>query len=295
MSIFRELKKNNSLTSLSTGDVTSDGGDGWETPQDAEPAEPRVRGLSQEWCIRNTFLELAEPEPELAERSRASSAPPRICRQLAEWAPPTAVSSPEVCFAQPICISTPAQPSGFDCVRLVALAAAGLGTSAPFADSSSGAAFGSGSPVRAEAPAEPVADPRRSLRLADALCEDASRLNLAAAAGSVPEPVQPVGPAATLRLAGWLDTASELPSVGSALHFEDQCRPCAFAWRAVGCESGTACTFCHLCAPGEKRRRAKEKKASVAGQRRWAEDGSKVLSSLRRDGERVLSELPTLR
>jgi hypothetical protein len=47
-------------------------------------------------------------------------------------------------------------------------------------------------------------------------------------------------------------------SWGSAGHAVGRCKPCAFL-HTVGCANGTACQFCHLCEPGEKRRRRKEK------------------------------------
>jgi len=50
----------------------------------------------------------------------------------------------------------------------------------------------------------------------------------------------------------------ELPSVGSALHLSGRCKPCAFL-HTKGCASGLSCTFCHLCEPGEKKLRQKEK------------------------------------
>lgn len=50
----------------------------------------------------------------------------------------------------------------------------------------------------------------------------------------------------------------ELPSIGSAAHGKGSCRPCAFL-HTKGCENGLACTFCHLCEPGERKRRQKEK------------------------------------
>jgi len=50
----------------------------------------------------------------------------------------------------------------------------------------------------------------------------------------------------------------EMPTVGSALHADGRCRPCAFA-HIKGCGSGVECKFCHLCEPGEKKRRRKEK------------------------------------
>eukprot|EP00931_Biecheleriopsis_adriatica_P124761 TRINITY_DN9994_c0_g1_i1.p1 TRINITY_DN9994_c0_g1~~TRINITY_DN9994_c0_g1_i1.p1 ORF type:complete len:353 (-),score=89.19 TRINITY_DN9994_c0_g1_i1:114-1172(-) len=50
-----------------------------------------------------------------------------------------------------------------------------------------------------------------------------------------------------------------LPSVGSAGHAAGNCKPCAF-FHTKGCGSGASCSFCHLCGPGEKKRRQKEKK-----------------------------------
>eukprot|EP00928_Gymnodinium_smaydae_P033098 TRINITY_DN23807_c0_g2_i1.p1 TRINITY_DN23807_c0_g2~~TRINITY_DN23807_c0_g2_i1.p1 ORF type:complete len:420 (+),score=63.29 TRINITY_DN23807_c0_g2_i1:48-1262(+) len=51
----------------------------------------------------------------------------------------------------------------------------------------------------------------------------------------------------------------EMPSVGSAGHAIGRCKPCAFLY-SKGCEGGAMCKFCHLCEPGEKKRRQKEKK-----------------------------------
>lgn len=50
--------------------------------------------------------------------------------------------------------------------------------------------------------------------------------------------------------------------VGSAQHFEGTCKPCAHAHSARGCMNGAACAFCHLCPPGELKRRQKEKRAA---------------------------------
>jgi len=51
---------------------------------------------------------------------------------------------------------------------------------------------------------------------------------------------------------------SELPSRGSTLHRWGACKPCAFFYQG-GCKSGVECQFCHLCEPGEKKRRKKER------------------------------------
>jgi len=67
-------------------------------------------------------------------------------------------------------------------------------------------------------------------------------------------------PALALQLSA-LPGSLELPSVGSAGHGSGRCKPCAFA-HSKGCENGAACRFCHLCEPGEKKRRQKEKQAN---------------------------------
>lgn len=48
------------------------------------------------------------------------------------------------------------------------------------------------------------------------------------------------------------------PSKGSLGHYDRNCKPCAFL-NTKGCENGYECPFCHLCEPGEKKRRRKEK------------------------------------
>jgi hypothetical protein len=50
-----------------------------------------------------------------------------------------------------------------------------------------------------------------------------------------------------------------METIGSAGHQWGDCKPCAFL-HIRGCGAGADCDFCHLCPPGEKKRRAKEKK-----------------------------------
>eukprot|EP00929_Paragymnodinium_shiwhaense_P111608 TRINITY_DN7992_c0_g1_i1.p1 TRINITY_DN7992_c0_g1~~TRINITY_DN7992_c0_g1_i1.p1 ORF type:complete len:841 (-),score=187.90 TRINITY_DN7992_c0_g1_i1:297-2819(-) len=50
----------------------------------------------------------------------------------------------------------------------------------------------------------------------------------------------------------------EIPSMGSAGHADGTCKPCAFLY-TKGCENAADCEFCHLCEPGEKKRRRKAK------------------------------------
>eukprot|EP00930_Biecheleria_cincta_P037359 TRINITY_DN2562_c0_g1_i4.p1 TRINITY_DN2562_c0_g1~~TRINITY_DN2562_c0_g1_i4.p1 ORF type:complete len:385 (+),score=83.15 TRINITY_DN2562_c0_g1_i4:134-1288(+) len=54
----------------------------------------------------------------------------------------------------------------------------------------------------------------------------------------------------------------EMPTVGSSGHYLGTCKPCAFLF-SKGCSSGVGCTFCHLCPPGEKKRRQKFKHAAA--------------------------------
>eukprot|EP00928_Gymnodinium_smaydae_P041020 TRINITY_DN27775_c0_g2_i1.p1 TRINITY_DN27775_c0_g2~~TRINITY_DN27775_c0_g2_i1.p1 ORF type:complete len:240 (-),score=32.34 TRINITY_DN27775_c0_g2_i1:452-1114(-) len=60
--------------------------------------------------------------------------------------------------------------------------------------------------------------------------------------------------------ASYCDSAfPDVPTVGSRGHFTGTCKPCAFVFKAGqgGCLSGYECKFCHLCGPGEKKRRKK--------------------------------------
>mmetsp|Transcript_145567 Transcript_145567/g.363029 ORF Transcript_145567/g.363029 Transcript_145567/m.363029 type:complete len:263 (+) Transcript_145567:60-848(+) len=67
------------------------------------------------------------------------------------------------------------------------------------------------------------------------------------------------------------------PSIGSQAHDLGTCKPCAFVFKG-GCANGMACTFCHLCTPGEKKRRKKERLLNRKGRHgvsytaEWSED-----------------------
>jgi len=51
---------------------------------------------------------------------------------------------------------------------------------------------------------------------------------------------------------------AQFPTIGSISHLTGHCKPCAFTG-TKRCKSGYECQFCHLCAPGEKKRRRREK------------------------------------
>eukprot|EP00421_Protoceratium_reticulatum_P049863 CAMPEP_0168454466 /NCGR_PEP_ID=MMETSP0228-20121227/50234_1 /TAXON_ID=133427 /ORGANISM="Protoceratium reticulatum, Strain CCCM 535 (=CCMP 1889)" /LENGTH=181 /DNA_ID=CAMNT_0008469251 /DNA_START=21 /DNA_END=566 /DNA_ORIENTATION=+ len=60
------------------------------------------------------------------------------------------------------------------------------------------------------------------------------------------------------------DVRSQLLSGASFLvaqlqkHQQGLCKPCAFVYKWSSCYNGVSCEFCHLCAPGTKRRRKRE-------------------------------------
>jgi hypothetical protein len=54
--------------------------------------------------------------------------------------------------------------------------------------------------------------------------------------------------------------APGLPSIGSMLHHCKECKPCTF-FHTRGCENGKNCEFCHLCGPGEKKKRLRQQRA----------------------------------
>lgn len=58
----------------------------------------------------------------------------------------------------------------------------------------------------------------------------------------------------------------ELPSIGSEPHrLGLECKPCAHVYSEKGCENGVQCQFCHLCPPGELKRRQKSKRNAHGG------------------------------
>lgn len=126
-------------------------------------------------------------------------------------------------------------------------------------------------PATAPAPSrQAVSQPRCAVLPAAKALADAW-IPLSPSASSAPEPPEqspvepaPVGPAAVGPAAVQAPPApapcrsEQLPSLGSKLHTNGRCKPCAF-FHTKGCESGLNCQFCHLCDDGEKKRRRREK------------------------------------
>jgi len=56
-------------------------------------------------------------------------------------------------------------------------------------------------------------------------------------------------------------------------HKMGNCKPCAyFLYKTDGCRNADDCEFCHLCEPGEKKRRQKEKRSFFATVRKQLRD-----------------------
>jgi len=64
-----------------------------------------------------------------------------------------------------------------------------------------------------------------------------------------------------LQLLAGASMLAQAPTAGSALHGTGTCKPCAWHWKPGGCQAGPACSFCHLCPPGEIKLRKKIKVA----------------------------------
>lgn len=58
----------------------------------------------------------------------------------------------------------------------------------------------------------------------------------------------------------------DVTSLGSVGHETGSCKPCAWHHSARGCQNGTQCQFCHACAPGELKRRKRERAMFLAAQ-----------------------------
>lgn len=70
------------------------------------------------------------------------------------------------------------------------------------------------------------------------------------------------------------------PSMGSMLHNMGECRPCTF-FHTRGCQNKETCQFCHLCGPGEKKKRLRqEKSAKREVQRVAVENARAILATL---------------
>merc|ERR1712151_724819 len=55
----------------------------------------------------------------------------------------------------------------------------------------------------------------------------------------------------------------DMISVGSAMHGQGKCKPCAWFWKPQSCQSGMACAHCHLCPKDELKERKKAKESAM--------------------------------
>jgi hypothetical protein len=94
----------------------------------------------------------------------------------------------------------------------------------------------------------------------------------------------PVKPKMTISLSDQLG----ISSAGSIGHEAGTCKPCAFVWKD-GCASGANCQFCHLCPPGEVKRRKKDKTA-YRKMTRVNRDQAGLRSEAKTDGHSSISK-----
>ena len=81
-----------------------------------------------------------------------------------------------------------------------------------------------------------------------------------------------VGPIRSMQVNGFamsddLQSGSEAEqhrwSIGSKLHAQGGCKPCAWFWRPGGCHRGDDCKHCHLCPPGALQMRKRQNRELV--------------------------------
>lgn len=129
---------------------------------------------------------------------------------------------------------------------------------------------GCAAPVEAVLPPAPSpGSARRPQRAAEVALLAAAPAPPAAAAPPSPGPRRP-----PLELA----PAPLVWSEGSASHELRLCKPCAF-YHTKGCASGARCQFCHLCGPGEKKKRKKDARHDFLGLQPLAAGGPPQPSS----------------
>lgn len=69
-----------------------------------------------------------------------------------------------------------------------------------------------------------------------------------------------------------------LPSIGSLLHHRQECKPCTF-FHTRGCGNKEDCQFCHLCGPGEKKKRLRSQRVAKRDAQRFAMENARAIIS----------------
>lgn len=70
-------------------------------------------------------------------------------------------------------------------------------------------------------------------------------------------------------------------SVGSAMHFAGDCKPCAWRWKTDGCANKLSCRFCHICPDGALKKRRRSKLQDV-------KEAARVVAAQRLEEEQAL-------
>jgi hypothetical protein len=95
-----------------------------------------------------------------------------------------------------------------------------------------------------------------------------------------PPPPFDASPAPVLRLSEALPPPElgtpALPSIGSLPHHTKDCKPCTF-FHTRGCENAKNCQFCHLCGPGEKKKRLRQQRLHKREVKSVALDNARVI------------------
>lgn len=136
------------------------------------------------------------------------------------------------------------------------------------ADGNVGMSCAPGVPTAVQVPTEPRAKPRAPA----AAAISASGLAHMMRTGQEPSAVVTAPAGVSAERPHWRSAREEaedeeeaadawdmpVPSLGSASHHLGKCRPCVFVHKK-GCSNGYDCLFCHICQPGEKQRRKRDR------------------------------------
>lgn len=187
-------------------------------------------GCARPYLIRNTFIETVEDGEAVLDSRKVRSAPGSVCGETGSEGVDSDDDDPLSMSAETTCASQEDREE-MDAVPMSAATALSLAR-APWRRGASLSRHPLQQEPASSIPLASVAERKNVavIRIADAL--NIPKLGLAAA---------------------------DIPTEGSALHSQAQCKPCVFFWKPEGCESGRNCQFCHLCDPGEKKRRQKER------------------------------------
>lgn len=238
------------------------------TPLKAPPAPPSTPpSLSSLLGVSSLVVPLTQPPQLLAPWS--TSPPPSAPPSLPPSMPPSAAPSVSVTLAAPTSEApsweAPSWGASFD----IANAAVPTGM-IPFSAMYDGSGYGFFAPYESTTYTHDYSPPQKAIALSPTTCAG-SEAESTTYCGQDDESSSGLGSETDLAK-GTVDQKmlappglgknAALPSLGSDIHGSGECRPCAWFYKPVGCESRQACAFCHLCPESALKHRKKQRRVA---------------------------------